>query len=358
MALDPTRPVADIMDRKEERALIADLITKRRNLLIYGPRRVGKSSLLRRIAADHAGSLLCIQVDCTRHETEDETARLILEELGRAGAGRWRRFWDWVKDHLAATRVRVITDADGPRLEIDPSDRVSKTIPDALEFVGRVADLKGVTALVILDEFQVVMARKDAPIAEMRSVAQDHPNLVLVLSGSVTTILRQLVEDRRAPFWKQLVELPIRGLGVDDVAGDLPAHGIDLGADAKALLRETCGANTLRLVEVLQFLQGAGPVRRAEVQAAVERVTFLHAADFERELAHVKPGIQRRTLMGLARDRPSQVMGTAFIEAHQLGAQGNVQRALVRLRALEILDEDNRFLDPLFAHWLRAGPRP
>lgn len=354
MAIDPTRPVSDILDREDEQRLISELIAKRRNILLYGPRRLGKSSLLKSVAGSHEADHIVIFVDCTRHETEEETARLILRRLGAGAGGRLRRFWDWIKDHLRATQVIVVTDATGPRLEIDPSGRAGKSLADALELVGRVADGQDVSALVILDEFQVIMGRPDAPIAEMRSVAQAHPNLVLILSGSVETVLKRLVQDSKAPFWKQLVEVPIRGLSVDDVQSDLPRHGIVLDEPARRSLLEACGHNTLRLMEVLQFLECRGHIGDAAARDAIDRVSRLHSADFERDLSRVKPGIQRRLLFGLARDRPDHPTGTTFIQAHDLRTQGSVQRALQRLKTLEILDEDNGFLDPLFGHWLRG----
>lgn len=341
----------------EELESLCSLVAEGRNVLLYGPRRLGKSSLLAaaldRLDDDH----LTVYVDCTRKETDREVARVVLEEFGRTGQARVARFWDRLKRWLEGTQVRIVQPSDGPpRLELEPGGSSERSLADALEAVGRFAEAADQRLVVALDEFQVVMDRdaEGGRIAAVRSVVQRQPHVTYVLSGSETTVLKRLVEDREAPFWRQLVEFPLPGLGVDDVADDLADHFDAFPDDAKAAVRDACGTNTLRLVEVLDRLwRMDAPVTEATARDAVEAVAELHAPDFERELSLAKPGHQRRVLLGLARDRPDHPMGAEFIRAHELNTPATARRALTRLQDLGILDEDYAFTDPLFAWYLR-----
>ncbi len=354
MELDPTRPVANILDRQEDLAQLEALLRAGRNVLVYGPRRMGKTSLLlatlRRLESDH----LIVFVDCTRIDTDEALADRLLRELAATGAARWHRFWTWLKDTAHDLRVRIVLGGE-PRLEVEPGRR-SRSLADACELIGQVADAAEMPTVVVLDEFQVVLSRDDgATVAALRSVAQQQPRVRYVFSGSVETVLRTMTQSPKAPFWKQLVEFPVAGIDIEDLREHWPEL-FPLGASQEALdlIRQATGKATLRLIEVLDRLQRMprGPLDLDAARLAIDAVAGLHAPDYERDLQLVKPGNQQRCLLGLARDRPRYATGKDFIAAHGLGTPASARAALKRLRDLEILGVNNEFLDPLFAYWL------
>ncbi len=356
MVIDPSGPVTDILDRASEVKRLAELIAGGRDVLVYGPRRLGKSSLIRHVVDAAAKDRLVFLVDCTRKETDEEIAQVLLSQLNGFGA-KWKRFWDWVKEHIEGTRTRIILDGKDPRIELDPSARSGRSIPDAVELIARVAKSAKTPVLVIFDEWQVAMRRGgDGFMWQMRSVSQAHPGLHYLFSGSEPTILAKMLDKKNKAFFMGLVEVPIAGIGVDDVLPDLSRHGIELTGPARTLLRDSCGTTTLRLMEVLHRLQGRGNISQRMALEAIAWTAKLHAPDFERELALAKPGPQRRCLLGLARDRPEHPTGHEFVRAHGLTSAPTARAAMKRLKQLDILNEDNEFNDALFRWYLANDP--
>lgn len=356
MAIDPSGPVRDILDRRPETELLEQLIRDGRDILVHGPRRLGKTSLVLHVAEQVASDRLVLHVDCTRKETDDQIAEALLRQL-TSFSGRWARFWDWVKSHLQATGTVLVQDGSRTRIELDLSRRRTPSIPDAIDLIAKVADKARTPVLIILDEWQVVMKRNDdALLWQMRSVSQEHRHLQLLFSGSEASILTRMLESQDQAFWKGLIQVPVKGLGIRDVLDDLPHHDILLDEDAIDLLDKACGQTTLRLIEVLHQFEGHGSVDIQRAREAIAAVVRLHKPDFEQELEKVKPGTQRRLLFGLARDRPEHPTGHEFIKAHGLKTAPSARAALTRLRDLNILDSDNEFVDALFRWYLSHDP--
>lgn len=353
MTIHPGGPVADILDRTDEAQKLLDLVRQGRDVLVYGPRRLGKTSLLLHVEARLQEERLVFHVDCTRKETDEEIAQVLLGQLSGLH-GRWRRLWDWIKEHLEATRTRIVMAGKTPRVELDLSQRSGRSIADAVQLIARVAESAGSDVAVVLDEWQVPLARNESISWQMRAVSQAHPCLQLVFSGSEPSLLLQMLDSRHKAYFNGLVQMPIQGIGVRDVIDDLPRHGIHLLPEAIALVARACGQTTLRLMEVLHRLQGE--VGAAQARAAVDATVQLHSPDFERELARAKPGPQRRMLIGLARDRPAHPTGHEFLGRHGIKTSATAHGILARLRQLDILDEEGAFVDALFAWYLANDP--
>lgn len=360
---DHHRPVHEdhaFLDRTEERKRLRELVLSKRNLLVYGLRRRGKSSLiqyvLRGLPTDH----VALYVDAQRCRDDEEVGLRLLAALAATRLGRRQRFLKWCREFLGG--LALVVDVGGKDAPV--SFRVSKDrdrsgrapMLDALEFIGRVADAAGVHIVVAVDEFQVVVHRGGQDtLWGIRSVAQFQTSVSYVISGSEPSLLQEIVSDPKNAFWHQLTEFPVHGLTIGHIQGDVERiFGAPLPEEAKGLLQEAASDNTQRLSQVLRHAFDAGAGIEADaVRSAIQAAVHENAPEYEREMDGTTSRLERELLFSLARNPTTTPTGSRWlrecgIEASPSGAH----QALRRLRQKQILDDKNRFADPLFAAYL------
>ena len=85
-------------------------------------------------------------------------------------------------------------------------------LEEALQYMETLAVEKDVFFVVMLDEFQDVIRWGDDTLKRIRTIVQSQKRVCYVLSGSATSIMRDLVYKKQSPFYRQLVEIPIKKL--------------------------------------------------------------------------------------------------------------------------------------------------
>jgi hypothetical protein len=355
---DPKR-IADpawFLDRAKERRALRDFIERRDNVLVYGLRRLGKTSLIRRVQEDLPRTAFLL-IDCNFADTEEELSRFILDQLRQSRIARARQFLDVARRAAHDLEIGVEVRGAAVYATLRRGAPGTRPLEDTLEFTTRVAAASKTHVVIVLDEFQNIMADSRTSVAKLRDHAQRQDKVSYVVAGSQPTVLLNLVR-HKSPFWRQLTEFRVGPI-------DVPAALKDVARLTKARVppaaQQTIAAitrgNTQRLAEILEACWSRRKRFQAEdVEEAALIVAGRHEASFERILSQLTR-TQRRVLLALARDEPEHPTGSAFINRNDLGAPTTVQRAMGALRASEVLDDEGAFVDPLFSWWIRRqGP--
>ncbi len=348
--LRPSDPTA-FLDRDEERRRLRDYVDSGRNVLIYGPRRRGKTSLITRVLWDLPDELVGIHVDLLGCIDEQDLAGRVLGAFNATGLAATKRFTKWLQGAVAdLEEIEITIGAKGASLRVRRGQSNRPGLDEAWTFLERCADGLGLRLILALDEFQDVMGLPDV-VSTLRRRAQATRAVQILLSGSAPSTLAWLQDDKASPFYQQLTTMQIHGLTIHDLRADaeayLPAPLTDDQADQLAAVT---GTNTKRVVQLLRHFHAL-----QDVEASIEAALWENATDYERILSQVKPGNQRRVLYAMAMDQPVHPTGGDFLIRHRLGVPENVRNALKALRSLEVLGEDNTFLDPLFRFHLQQS---
>ncbi len=346
-------PAGEFLDRKLERADLLGLVRARHNVLLYGPRRLGKTSLIHRVAGDWKEATFLF-VDCNFVTAEDDLSHQVLRAISGSGLGRMRRFGDWAKQAAQGLEIAV-TFGDTITFAVRRGTARIRPLEDALEFTTRIARAAKRPVVLVLDEFQHVMKSLPDAIAKLRDHAQTQRDVSYVVSGSQQSILVGLTRHKN-PFWRQLTEVALGPIDVDQVVKDWERKtGKPIAPGAVEVLRDVSRGTTQRLVEILAEAEARSTgYSEAGIRSAVAFVLARGNGGFERILGSCTP-YQKRLLIAIAVDEPKHPTSNAFIERHTLKGASNIQRGLDSLRRDEILEADNRFADPLFARWLKAN---
>lgn len=335
--------------------LLADLterVTERRVTALLGPRRFGKTSVLRRLAADLT-EVSTIAVDLFGVQTHaDLVVRL---------SAAMREAVPQVRDPAVELSVQAGIDLGGlqAKLALSPSRR-----PDARALFDELVQMLVTVAqrtplLAVFDEFQSITAVEGAT-AVLRTHLQDHyADLGLVFAGSAPSAMRALFTRHDQPFFNQADLVTIEPLDLaavhDIVTEGFAATGRDPGAVAGQIFELTGGhpQRTMRAAD--QVWRHTGPGERAdqvwgrallslrEAEAAVLAATYDDLNATEKKVVRIYAN--GGALYGAAAERLDLSPGAATHARDRLLADGKLRH-----------DDDGDVVvtDPLLADWLVA----
>src|SRR3954462_6102076 len=221
MTVNPFRYGALALDRAftDRAAELAELKADIRNgqdVVIFAPRRYGKSSLVWRVAQQlRRERVLVAQDDLMTTPTPATFA----EKLART-------IHDDVASPLlrAKERLRVFADLQvAPSIRVDPrTDAVSfsfdvgvrredldAAIERLLELPGRLAGERGRQVALVLDEFQEVTDIDPGLPRLMRAVFQQQPEVAHVYLGSKRHMMRRFFSAAKEPFWRSAKQMEL-----------------------------------------------------------------------------------------------------------------------------------------------------
>lgn len=352
-ALDPSEAIP----RKPETKDLLNGLTSGNNIVLYGPRRTGKTTLLRQlqVAAPRHG-FQAVQIDLSDVLSEADVA-VRLEQAFRGLTGAARRV---VLRELGS--LGFTTPAGG--LSASRRDRGMEplaTIHALLDLPGRLAVDSGKAVLLILDEFQALTALTGMD-GVFRSHLQHEQHVSCIFCGSEPSLLRALFEDRARPFFGQALPVEVPTLDFratyDFLVDRFSATGKDCTDVATELLNVT-DLHPQRLMLVAYFLwEHVGPHPATMQDLRISYDAAMRSTDPElRVLWDAMTVSERRVVAALASGLPP--FGARAQELSGLRNPSSGQKPLRSLlgRGVVARGEDGslRLVDPLFVRWVRRN---
>ncbi|HEX2109963.1 MAG TPA: ATP-binding protein [Gaiellaceae bacterium] len=360
-------------DREEElRELKAD-IRNGQDVVIFAPRRYGKSSLVLR-AVQELGRprVLVAQLDLMTTPTKEKLA----EKLAKAIHDEFATVLFRAKDALrvfAGLRIAPVVTVDPQTGALGfsftasarPED-VDATLERLLALPGELAGDRGRRAALVLDEFQeVVEIDPDLPKL-MRAVFQAQPEVAHIYLGSKRHMLERIFNDENEPFWRSAKPMELGlippPLFRPYIEAQFAATGKRVPAQVADAVLATTRGHPYATQELCYFLWEQTPAGRA---ANPDRLEGALAAVLRSEHAHFTlvwdraTATQKVLLQALARE-PGRPFSGDYRRRHDLPPPSSVQRALGGLAREELVGRDDgayRISEPFLAEWIARHAR-
>jgi hypothetical protein len=362
-------------DRAESIAeLVADM-RNGQNVVLYAPRRYGKTSLVWRAANEAVAEGISVgYCDLMKTPTKERfaaaLAKTIFDDLESPTGGVLERA------HGLFRSLRIV-----PQMALDPESGslsftftaqqrrdIDETIERLLELPQRIAGERRRRVVLILDEFQeVVKLDPDYPNL-MRSVFQTQPEVSHVYLGSRRHILDKIFEDRNQAFWRSAKRIEIGMIPVPEFRAfvqerfDATDKGITSGA-LDRLIGATHGhpyATQELAYYTWQEVAAGAHAFDDQVERAIESVLRSENRHFSRIWEEATEH-QRLLLIALA-DGPQKIYTAEFRESYGFPSNSYVQRAVKTLVAQELVGQsENRaylIIEPFLAEWVRREQQP
>ncbi len=353
-------PPEQMIDRDAEADDLLALAEGGHSFRLVGPRRYGKTTLLRRVlaAAERQGSATVL-VDL-------QDVLSIAEIVVRIERG-YERLKGPVRRHVEnlfrAWNIGLSLGGGGftATLQRNPNVDSESVLLRLLELPAALFDREGTPSLIVFDEIQDVLAVPGAD-GKIRSVIQHQGEAATyAFAGSAPGVMQQLFSDPRRPLLdqavpRQLTPLPLAEVG-DYVSLRFRQTGRDAGAALAPFLEFTRG-HPQRSMMLAHYLWERTPRGTAADEGTWVAALDQAAADstqLMRAIWHALTANERRVARALA------VLTTPLHSQETAAAVGikrsSIGKALDSLAAnADVIDRDGqpRLTDPLFELWLRA----
>jgi hypothetical protein len=347
----PLRP-DQVRGRDDVVTSLVERLTERRLTALLGPRRYGKTSLLRRVAADLGTSGVSVIWADLYEVTSVADVALRLDAAISDARG---------PVHQHATRIAAGLDINLGVLKVNVArtrDRPDggATLHALLDVVVRAAE--ETPTILVLDEFSGI-ARVDGVAGLLRTKLQHHyQDLGLVFAGSEPSTMRALFTDRVQPFYAQadLISLgPLSAAAVEQIVADgFATSGREPGPLAAHIVDVTGGhpQRAMQLADAAWRIAVPGAAFSAAWwDEALEVVRAASGNGCERLYSGFPRGQQ--SVLRIAAAGEALFGRYAELLALSTGSAQHARQALLSAGDLIEVGDRVQVTDPIFADWIR-----
>ena len=360
-------------DRQREIAEIEADMRNGQDVVLFAPRRYGKSSLVWRVAQRLVRKkVLVAQVDLMTTPTKERLAEKLAKTVYEDVASPLFR----VKERLRVFQnLRV-----QPTVTVDPADGslsfgfgaafapqdLDDTVERLLRLPGELAVERDRQAVLVFDEFQEVTdVDRDLPKL-MRSVFQQQPEVAHLYLGSRRHMLERIFSDANEPFWRSAKQMELGVIAPDAFA---PYIGERFEATSKRIRPEAVervlavtGGHPYATQELCYFLWQRTGRRTASAETVDEAIVdVLRSEHAHFTLVWGRASSAQRSLLDALAREPGHPLSTAYRRRYSLAGPSTVQKALDALEREELIRRENGFVElsePFLGQWIVRELRP
>jgi hypothetical protein len=360
-------------DREDEVSGLVSDMRNGQNVLVYAPRRYGKSSLVLRAAQEALRQKVLVgYCDLMKTPTKERFAAGLAKTIYSDLSSPVGQAFEWAANLFRGLRVM-------PTMEVDPTDGslrfsfqagrrradLDDTIERLLELPAEIAADRKRRVVIVFDEFQEIVALDKQFPNLLRAVFQAQREVGHVYLGSKRHILEGIFNDRNEPFWRSAKRLEIGVIPSGQFAAFIGSRFADTGKgiseEALERLLLASGGHPYGTQELAYFVwelvPAGGEAGLPEVDESLGRVIRSEHSHFT-DLWEDAPRAQRLLMLALAHEPTSAVYSSGYHARHELPANPSLQTALAGLIRKEIAGRseengDYRIIEPFFAEWLQ-----
>ena len=334
-------------DRNEELKEVLRTLDSENHLILISPRRFGKSSLVAK--AVKASGRPCISLNMQNVLSVDDFASKLLRELFRQYP--MERIRHLMSHFRIVPTVSTNPLTNGVDVSFQPVLNSMVLLEDAMTLIEKVST-ENKRLIVVFDEFQEILNIRKGLDKQLRSIMQEQQHLNYVLLGSQESMMTEIFERKKSPFYHFGKLMHLNKIPYDDfkkyVSARLPLKEQEkLNSIVEEILTFT-GLHpyyTLQLsAQVWDMMTYEGLVDGV-VEEAINNIVRTHDLDFERLWLNFNR-TDRSIMMNLSKGiNPLQnrqvATSTSFSGIKRLMKNGYVIRVT-----------DYEIEDPFFKRWI------
>jgi len=359
-------PEAPFCDRSKELYELLSYAKSKANVVLYSPRRYGKTSLVKRVQSNiYAEGFIPIYVDLFGVTSIDCVADRTAKGVYAATKKNQPLFKKAIKLFKTFRPVLKPTETgDSFSIYVEPvhrqlsgMDLLDSTLEELGDFIANVK--KGVH--IVFDEFQEITELNNMQIEGiMRSRIQDQDASYFFI-GSRRRLLLDIFTRRNRPFFQSSIIYNLDRLPHDD----LVLFIMDCFENERKRCPEEVAKQISRRVSQHPYYAQKMSFYVFESTKTVAKpgyVTSAYEKVLEEERYFFEAILQGFTvkqislLKAIANDPSLRVFSTEFLSKYRL-SHGMVQKALKKLSKFDLIEKNNQnrwqIVDPVFEDWLR-----
>jgi AAA+ ATPase superfamily predicted ATPase len=357
---------SNFYDRKEECARIVATLSGGNNLVLYAPRRFGKTSLVfKAIDQLEMDNFICVYFDFMPVFSPESFVRLYAKALSEKQTNL-QKFAQTFASIVKNIRPILGFDADGsPEFSIDFSGSVvdETVVSQLLDLPEKLAVASKKRVIVFFDEFQEVEKLSTINFEGLlRSKIQQQRSTNYLFFGSKTHLLKELFNDKKRAFYNAASQMSIGTLPEKDTIAYLQQK---FAESAITLNTETAkyiifvAANIphyiqMMAAEIWQYMVNTQKTVTKEIVDDCSKRLLALKSDYYMELFDRQSKSKKQLLQALT-ENGKNIFSVTYIREYRLPSAATIQRAakdLILDGIVEKMNDEYFITDPFFKLFL------
>lgn len=351
-------------DRKEETKRLTLNLKNGINTILISPRRMGKTSLVRRVLEEMADpQIKTVFIDIYDCRSEYDFYSRYASAILKQTSGKLSQMMETAKDFLSRLTPKISMFPDPSTdysisLELSPKNYSPEEI---LCLPEKIAEKMGIQVVVCIDEFQQIGEFSDSITVQkrLRGAWQHQHNVTYCLFGSKRHLMNNLFQNKKMPFYLFGEMMYLGKISTEDwtsyIKGRFALKGKVISDDACAEICRTtdnCSSYVQQLAWNVLAVSG-DEVTAEEMQEATDTLLSQCDALFMQQISGLT-SYQMNFLRAVHAGHHGEFMGTAIMDEFNLGSKSNVTRVRKTLIEKELIEETKEGIfmaDPIFDLW-------
>jgi len=337
------------------------------NVVLFSPRRYGKTSLVKRIQKKLAdkGSVTIFADFFGVASVDDVAGRLAkaVFVVTHSKEPLWKRALRTIRSFRPVLKPDL---EGGISLSVEPSSAGRSglsLLEETMDSLGEFISPTNTRAHIALDEFQEIVILREALQVEaaMRTRIQQQRASYFFI-GSRRRVLLGIFNERQRPFFQSAINYPLKTLppqeSVEFIKGQFTRNKRKCSAELAHKLSSQVGYHPYYSQKLAFFVyELSGTVTEKVIHQGIEKLILSEKPVFEALTQTLAPH-QRLLLQALAKEPTQKLLANDYIRNHRLGSVGGVQHSARQIEDLDLIEKDEesglwRLVDPVFAMWLK-----
>jgi hypothetical protein len=358
-------------DREEELKELCNHARSCANVVLFSPRRFGKTSLVKRVQAHLAlEGAVCVYCQFYGIVSEEDVATRLAKAIFAVTQSKESLFRKVIR-FFTSFRPVMTMEPDGQKgmlwsLQLSKANISGyELLEEVLKSLDTFIEQAGVPVHIVFDEFQEIT---DLPKPlKIEGLLREHiqkQKAAYVFVGSRRSVLLSMFNERKRPFYASAINYPLESLPEEDFVSFIMQEFARGGKKCE----ERAARTIVSLIECY-------PYYGQKLAYFVFDCTQKIAQDTEVETGYdlllkeetpVFEGIfmglstsQIALLTALSKEPTHSVYALDFLARHRLGSIGGVQAAIKKLTRLDLIERHAaqgwKVVDPVFARWIREN---
>jgi AAA+ ATPase superfamily predicted ATPase len=356
---------APFCNRKKELHELLSHARNRANVVIFSPRRYGKTSLVKRIQERLKDlSFLTIYVDLFGVDSVEDMAGRIASWL-YSYSHKDESIFKKAMKFLSSWRPVIRPDSEygvSLSVEVTRTMRGIELLEETFLGFGKFIQEHGKGVHIVFDEFQEISELRESLQLEglLRSHIQTHSNASYFFVGSRRRVLRDIFNEKKRPFYRSSINYPLGPLPIDEsidfIMEQFKRGGKVCPLEIAKKVVEKTGAypyNIQRMPYSIFEVSGKRVTEKDYIKGftkTLEEESIVYEAMIQGLSLQ-----QTKLVSALAHESTGKPYSIEYMARHSLGSIGGVQGALKRLLELDYIEKRGNLyilVDPVFGVWL------
>ena len=358
-------------NREEEiKELTLDLLSGQ-NILVFSPRRYGKTSLILKVLNNlKKEDVIPVYVDLFRITSVHTFVKIYTAAITKATATKLEEAVQFLKTNFPTIVPKVVVKTSEPaEFEFDfeaAKEDMDKVLDDLYDLPQKIAAKRKRQLIVVFDEFQEIAALNLPIERSLRAKIQHHDKVAYCFMGSKRHLLDGLFLDKNKPLYRIAKSVPLgkipaekfktfihsRFKSVDmDIEGGLIEQVLKLTACHPYYTQQLCH----EIFNVSFSKKAVSTITLKDIELAKDKCILAQSYAYS-TIWDGLAGKQKDLILALTLNPEANIYSQEFLTKHELGAAATVQTAVKALEKKGLLDRQNgsySISDIFFMEWIK-----